>query len=182
MTAQQACVRADGLGERVLRTFDGVFHLGRRGRALLTGLVLEGNRARAAEQHDGKAVDELVRNIVQILARLGHGVIDAGVQRTVIERLEAALGAVLHKRLDDVFGNVAAGGQAVDGININGMPGDVQLAPVKVARAVEDRHDIFVRDRAGIASVWSAELFVLHMLTPTVVSGSFRRNIQSNFC
>ena len=169
MAPQEACVRADGFRKGVLRAFDGVFDLRRGGRALFSGLVLEGDRARCAEERHGKAVDELVRHIVQVGAGLGHGIVDRRVQRAVVKLLHRPGGAVLHQRLDDIFRDVAAGGQTVDGVNVYGMPGDVQLALIEVARAVEDRHDIFVRDRACIGAVGPPDLFVGHFLTPALV-------------
>ena len=115
MPPQKTGIGAYRLGEGVLRPFDRVFHLRRGGGALFAGLVLKGNGP-AAEKHHGIAIDQLQGHGVQILAGLGHGIIDRAVEGAVTEQVHGLGGGILEQGLDHVFRDVAAGGQAVDGI------------------------------------------------------------------
>ena len=112
---QKAGIGADSLGKGVLWPLDRIFHLRRGGGALFTGLVLKGDGP-AAEKHHGKAVDQLQGHGVQVLAGLGDGVVDRAVEGAVTEQVHGLGSGVLEQRLDHVFRDVAAGGQAVDGI------------------------------------------------------------------
>ena len=112
---QKAGIGANRLGKGVLRPFYRVFHLRRGGGALFAGFVLKGNGP-IAEKHHGEAVDQLHGNGVQILTGLGDGIVDRAVEGAVTEQIHRLGGGVLKQRLDHVFRDVTAGGQAVDRI------------------------------------------------------------------
>ena len=115
MAAQQGRIDAQGLSEGVLGALDGVFRLRRGGAALHPALDLKGQRPDAGKQHDAEAMNQPVGALVRIRAGQGNRVVYICVEGGGIElghgpRLHG------HQRPEHILGKIAAGNQAVDGI------------------------------------------------------------------
>ena len=146
MAAEQAGVGADGFHEAVLGTLDSVFHLRLARPPLVTGFDLEGNGTGPGKEHHAEAVDQLQGHIIQILACIRHAVVHPTPEGIVIEQGDTVALQVLRQGLEHIFRGISPGGQAVDGVGIQGKAAAGKLPDHEIPGIAEQSANLGIRE------------------------------------
>ena len=150
MAADEAGVGADRLGKGVLRSLDGVLHLRAGGAALFPCLILKSNGPGPFKQDNAKSIDKLPGRRIKVRADICHGVIDHRLQRPLVQLLHTIPLEILQQRADDEIRNIAAGGQAVNGIGMDGKTANLDSTVIEIASVGKQFPDAPVCDRTFV--------------------------------
>ena len=153
MAADEAGIGPNRLHEGILGTLDGILHLRGGDAPLLPGFNLKGNGPGPGEENDAEAVDQLQCHSVQVPAGVRHAVINAPPEGRCIERLDGIPPQIIRNGLYHILRGIRPGGQAVDGIGIEGEFSAFQGTDDKVPGIPENMPDIWIGDLAEVHSL-----------------------------
>ena len=153
MPAQQARVGPHRLHKSVLGPLDSILHLRSRNAPLLSGLDLKGNGPGLRKENDTEAVDQLQCHSVQVPAGVRHAVINAPPEGRCIERLDGIPLQIIRNGLYHILRGIRPGGQAVNGIGIEGEFPTFQGPDDKVPGIPENVPDIWIGDLSKVHSL-----------------------------
>ena len=157
MAANQTGIGTDGFRKSILRAFYSVFHLRGGQAALLPCLDLEGQCAGTREQHYTKAIDQLLRHLLQIPALLGHTVVYPAPECIIIQKLHSFSGEMVGKGLEDILRGIRPGGKPINGIGIEGKALAGQLPGHKIPCVSKQRPDILICEKLGHRKLLSVD-------------------------
>ena len=109
---------------------------------------------------DAKAIDQLQGDGIQILARVGNGIIDHSMKGMVVQGLHGIRRQMLRNGLDDEVRCITTSSQTINGIKIDGPWPALQLSGNKIIGAAKNGANILIGQLPGIGRFRSGRILL----------------------